>query len=305
MNFVNKHHFLGKSIFAVVSALLTFLFFCAPLSFADGRLPDEWRNTPERIAEFQQPVAGADSAEMLNTLFRQNIIPIGKFIFIGVGLLFFAMYAYRIALGTGDDDQFSEQRSNLLFAMLGFLIIALAAEAVEIINPLRSGDTSQILDQNQVDSVVQTIVNVLELSLGTIAIAVIFYGGIRMITANGDEERVKEGRNMLLYGFLGFIFVMLANPLVTEIFYPSLGNQTIGTEQATSFIVQGFGILKFLLQFVAIIIFIAFLYSGFMFLFGGLNDDQTEQAKRTLIWTVVGFIVVIISYSLVLFFLPS
>lgn len=272
---------------------------------AEGRLPEAFKEVPQRVAEFQEPVSGENSTEMINTLIRENIIPLGKFIFIGVGLLFFAVYAYRIALGTGSDDQLSTQRSNLLFAVLGFLIIALAEEVVAITNPIRSGDTSKLVEQSQLDSVVQTIVNVLELSVGTIAIAVVFYGGIQMVTANGDEEKVSIGKRMLLYGFLGFVFIMLAHPLVTEIFYPAMGSQNLGNAQAQNLVQQGLGILQFVLQFLAILIFLAFLYSGFMFLFGGLNEDAQGKAKQSLLWTILGFIIVIISYSLVLFFIPE
>lgn len=268
-------------------------------------LPKEWKTVTDRVNEFQEPVKGDDSQEMLNSLFRKNVIPIAKFIFIGLSLVFMALYAYKMAIGTGGDDQLSEQRTNILFAVLGFSVLGISAEIVEIVNPIRENSSSELLDQEKVDSTIQSIINFMELGLGAIAIMLIFYGGVRLITANGDDETVTSAKNTLVYGFLGVIIVMLADPLITEVFYPDLGKGEVGDESAGNFVAQGFGLLKFFLQFMAIIIFIAFIYAGFLYILAGDNDDQTSTAKRILIWSLVGIIIILLSYSIVMFFVPS
>jgi len=293
-----------SSVFAMVTGILIFL--SIPIvEAADGRLPNEWKNPIEKVAEFQEPVNGENSTEMINNLIRENIIPIGKFIFIAVGLLFIGLYAYQMSIGMGEEDQITTQRSNILFAALGFTIMGIAAQAAEIIDPIREGDTSQLLDQTATDELVRSIINYMELLLGTIAIAVIFYAGIRMITANGEEERVTEGKNTMMYGFLGFVIVMLADPLITKVFYPKLGQQNIGQQEAENFVIEGLGVLEFLLTFLGAIIFIAFIYAAFQFLMAGLDEEKKTTAINTLIWTAIGFVIILISYSIVMFFIPG
>ncbi len=293
-----------SSVLAMLTAIIIFL--TIPMvEAAQGRLPDEYKKPIEKVSEFQEPVKGEDSTEMLNNLIKENIIPIVKFIFIAVGLLFIGLYAYQMSIGMGDDEQLSGQKSNLIFAALGFTVMTIALQLSEIIDPNREGDTSTFLDKDATDILIRDLINYIELGLGAIAIAVIFYGGMRMITANGDEERVTEGKNILMYGFLGFVIVMLAKPLITKVFYPKLGSQNIGQDQAKTFIEEGLGVLEFLLTFLGVIIFIAFIYAAFMFLLAGIDEEKKSTAINTLIWTAIGFIIVLISYSIVMFFLPG
>jgi hypothetical protein len=268
-------------------------------------LPSQWKNINDRVTEFQEPVKGDTSQEMLNTLFRKNIIPIAKFVFIGLSLVFIAIYAYKMAIGTGEESQMTEQRTNILFAILGFSVLGISAEVIEIVNPIRENSTNELIDKDKVDSTLQSIINFMELGLGAIAVILIFYGGIKLITANGDDEALTSAKNILLYGFLGVIIVMLADPLITQVFYPDLGNGDVGDESAGNFVAQGFGLLKFFLQFMAIIIFIAFIYAGFLYILAGDNDDQTSTAKKILIWSLVGVVIILLSYSIVMFFVPS
>ena len=295
-------HFLGKIFLSMCIFQILLGALSGPL-MAKGNLPDQWRTPIESVEQIQTPISADNTQDMVNILVKEVLIPIGRYIFIGVGILFLALYAYLMALGTGSEDTMTEQRTNILFAAAGFLVIGFASEFIKIFDPTEKNNV--IVDIEQVDSVLLSIVNFMELALGAIAIMAIFYGGIRLITYNGVEERLTDGKNIMLYGFLGFVFVMLADPLVNAVFYPAAGTENIGDEQAGNLIEQAFGILRFLLTFFGAIIFIAFLYAGFLFLLAGVDEEQKEKAKKVLIWTVVGFVIMVVSYAIVMFFIPS
>lgn len=270
---------------------------------ADGRLPNTWDKNIEKVTVLQKPVDG-DSVQIIKTLVLANFIPIIKYIFIGIALIVFGMYSYLMVLGgTGDEEQLTEQRKNFLFAAIGCTIIGIASQVVEVFDPFRSGSNNEIIDIDQAKNITQILINYIELSLAAIAIAVIFYAGFRMITANGDEERMNEGKNLFKYGFIGFVIVMLADPMVNMVFFPNSGQSGVGNQEATNFIVQGLGVLKFVLTFLGILVFISFVIAGVLYFTALDDDDRTERAKRTIIWTAIGFVVIVISYSLVTFFL--
>ena len=256
----------------------------------------------ETVEGFQKPVQG-DSVEMIHSLILENFIPIVRYIFIGVALIFFGMYSYYMVLGTGEEDQLTEQRKNFLYGAIGFTLIGIAAQIVEVFDPFRRGDNREIFDQEKAQAVTQVIINYVELSLAAIAIAVIFYAAVRMITANGDEEKVTQGKNLFKYGFIGFVLVMLADPLVNNVFFPQLGDSNVGQGESENFIIQGLGVLKFVLTFVGAIILISFIVAAVLFFTALDDDDRMERAKRTLIWTAVGMVVIVISYTIVVFFI--
>ena len=60
-----------------------------------------------------------------------------------------------------------------------------------------------------------------------VATVVFLWGVIRFITAGGDEDKIREGRSLIIWGLIG-LFVMVAVWGIVEI----LG-QTLGIEEET------------------------------------------------------------------------
>ena len=66
--------------------------------------------------------------------------------------------------------------------------------------------------------VITTIINVMLFIAGALAVIMIIYGGIRYITAHGDEKQVKVAKDTIVYSVVGLIIAILAYALVTFIF---------------------------------------------------------------------------------------
>jgi hypothetical protein len=60
--------------------------------------------------------------------------------------------------------------------------------------------------------------------------------------------------------------------------------------------------VNFALPYLALAAFVGFVVAGFFYVTAYGNDQQIEKAKKILIWSVVGLIVVIMSYTVVQFF---
>lgn len=70
------------------------------------------------------------------------------------------------------------------------------------------------------------IANVIKLVLGLVgvlALIFIIYGGITWMTSGGNVERVKKGKNALIWATLGLIVCFLAYSLVTFIITKTIG----------------------------------------------------------------------------------
>jgi len=50
--------------------------------------------------------------------------------------------------------------------------------------------------------------------IGALAVAFIVYGGITYITSGGDEKRVAQAKNILLYAIIGFVITILAQVIL-------------------------------------------------------------------------------------------
>ncbi len=62
--------------------------------------------------------------------------------------------------------------------------------------------------------ILTTIINLLSLALGVIAVFVIIIGGIKFITSSGDPASVTSARNTILYAIIALVVVLAAQAIV-------------------------------------------------------------------------------------------
>ena len=68
--------------------------------------------------------------------------------------------------------------------------------------------------QDTADSAVQRLVGNVLLFLAIVAVLYGIYGGFLMVTAGGDEEKVKKGRTIIFQVLIGLVVIFLANSIV-------------------------------------------------------------------------------------------
>lgn len=77
----------------------------------------------------------------------------------------------------------------------------------------------------------------------------------------------------------------------------ALGGSGVRTD--TDFITAIAAIINFALLFAAVFAVVAFLVSGFMFILGFGSDTSIQRAKKIMIWSAIGLVVIIFSFVLV------
>jgi hypothetical protein len=68
--------------------------------------------------------------------------------------------------------------------------------------------------QGGVGNIIRTIVNILSVLIGAIAVIMIIIGGFRYITSGGKQESVGNAKNTILYAIIGLVIVALAQIIV-------------------------------------------------------------------------------------------
>lgn len=67
---------------------------------------------------------------------------------------------------------------------------------------------------NGPDAVVPRMINILLFIVGVLSIFMIVYGGIRYVFSGGDNTKVKDARNTVLYAVLGLIVALVGYSIV-------------------------------------------------------------------------------------------
>lgn len=68
--------------------------------------------------------------------------------------------------------------------------------------------------QSGIQNVVTTVVNILSLVVGAVAVIMIIIGGLRYIISGGDSGSVQSAKNTILYALVGLVVVIFARAIV-------------------------------------------------------------------------------------------
>ena len=105
----------------------------------------------------------------------------------------------------------------LIFIFLLDLNVVLAAEGLP--NPLGTGLTDP-------RAVVGNIIKALLGIVGSLALAVFIFGGFMWVTSAGNEEKVKKGKDMLMWAAFGLAVIFASYALVTFVIDALTGGGT-------------------------------------------------------------------------------
>lgn len=79
-----------------------------------------------------------------------------------------------------------------------------------------TGDTLTVTVQNLIEKAL--------LIIGLVAVVYGIYGGVQMMTAGGDEEKVKKGRTIIIQVLIGIVVIFLANSIVRWFLFTVMGS---------------------------------------------------------------------------------
>lgn len=79
----------------------------------------------------------------------------------------------------------------------------------------------------------------------------------------------------------------------------------MGLIQSDSIIDVTMGWVRLGLTILGIIAFIAFLWAGALYILAFINEENAESAKKILIWTAIGIIIILMSYALTSLFINA
>ncbi len=89
-----------------------------------------------------------------------------------------------------------------------------------LVDPLSIGKADSDEEGVQIISrAVYYVVDTLKLILYVIALIYIIVAALNLITAQGDENKIKSNKDTIVFAMFGFIIILLADTAVTQVFY--------------------------------------------------------------------------------------
>lgn len=101
--------------------------------------------------------------------------------------------------------------SSLIIIGLCFSFIVSADPVVHNLpDPMGVGGATTLSSQAAAQTVIARLINYVLGFVGSIALIMFIYGGITWMTAAGSEEKVKKGKDIIIWSVLGLAFIFIA-----------------------------------------------------------------------------------------------
>lgn len=109
-----------------------------------------------------------------------------------------------------------------VFAVLSPTPTTMAQSLQDTCNESNSGDNlvcrSANNSNNNVNTLIRNIVNVLLFIIGAVAVVMLIWGGIRYVTSAGNASSVTAAKNIITYSIVGLVVAFLAYAIVNWVF---------------------------------------------------------------------------------------
>lgn len=218
-----------------------------------------------------------------------------------------SMYEYleELVEGSHNNNQKLEEAIN----MLSDELLDVEYEENNEFYPLTNEDIQLITDEilayrfageRQLRDVVQAVVNVMRNLIAGLAIIWIIISGIRMVMAGGDENTITEQKRSIIYAAIGLVAILLIERMI-DILYGPAGAYEIAlrTETATRFSAEIYGVINFIKAIIGAIAILMIVISGIKTIFAAGEEEQISKQRKTIIWIVIGIILLIIDQVIV------
>lgn len=140
-------------------------------------------------------------------------------------------------------------------------------------------------------------------------LAVLFfvYAGFKYITSRGDEQEAAQAKQQMLYGAIG---LAISGGAAAAAY--AIGNAVVLTVTGTPEPASGLIInlidpfINLLVYVVGTVAVIYFIYGGYKYITSGGQEDEAAQAKRQMLYGVIGIVVVVAARAIAdVLLLPS
>lgn len=222
------------------------------------------------------------------------ILPAIKTIFIGVAVFYLARYATMMILFGEDESSQKEGRKAIEKAIQGMAVMGIAAFLVDTVAPSVAG--SALLDATPFTAAINGVVNFIMMVTGVFLVFVISLSGFRIIVLQGNESEIEKQKKSFFNGLLGVVLLLVSRVAVQAI---------LPTGAPSDLVLEAGGIIRFLLDIIAVLAVIAVIASGVLFLVSLHSDSMRQRAKRILVSTAIILVIVVCSHILVSTFLPA
>ncbi len=239
-----------------------------------------------------------------------------KNFFIIVAVIFLFIGIIKLLFRSGEEDDLKKWRNNIIYVSVGIFVMQIGFSVWKTLYLDTSytwlfvdGRVGWLLWAN----ILEPIVGVLLVMASLWFLAMAVYAFYTLVTANGNDEKVKKWKNIIIYAIIGFLLIRIPKVFITALYgeptaacknknWLWIGTCTLENKNIGETISIFAKILTYISSFLALIAVVLVIYAGWLIFASGGDEEKLKKAKNVLIYVVIGFVALIASHVVFRFF---
>jgi hypothetical protein len=239
-----------------------------------------------------------------------------KNFFILISVLFLVIGVIKLLFSSNDEEAVKKWKRNIIWTSVGIFVMQIAYSVwYTLVLQTNSSKIWSSLGWEVWIQIFAPIVNILQTLAAFAFLFMAVWAFFIMVTGGGDEEKVKKAKNTIIYSIVGFLLIRIPYAIVKS-FYGRPGCENTGSGAFTSVgacdikevdLSTGIGIVGKLFTyfntFLSVICVLLVIYVGWLVLISWGDEEKLKKAKHTILYIVLGFILLIASHAIFRFFI--
>lgn len=255
------------------------------------------------------PCPEGDTGEKMAKNLVGKIVDNTRYIIGAIAILLIVISGVKLVFAQGNEEVLTKQTSALIFGVMGLFMVGLAGDIAQVFDISNQGflkDPNATLQRGKLFSrTVEVIITFIKYIIGSVSVLFIIRNGLKMTMMSGSDEELAKDKKNIFYGFLGLIFILMANPIVNQVFfkidttkYP--GNAAVRPGIDPVRLAQEIaGIVNLIAAIAGPFALLSLVAGGLMYVLAGDNEEKTGKAKKIVIWSIVGLVIIYGAFAIV------
>jgi len=286
---------------AILVGIIIYLILTSPISaHASGFL-----NLPDASNFGNVPApTGNDAIAQAQDLVTRILRPL-RIIMAAVGIFLIVLYGFTLIISGRKEETVTTQTRALWKGIIGLALISMAGTISEVFSfqdgNIFASEESILEKAGLFNESTTLIITFMKYILGSVAVFTIVRAGFVMIISGGAEESVTREKKNLLAGFVALAFVMVGDFFVKKVVFnvDQINNEAVVSINAASGVKEIAAITNFMVSFIGPFMVLGIVAGGLMYAMAGGDEERSGKAKKILINSIIGAIVIYGAYALV------
>ena len=227
-----------------------------------------------------------------------------------VASIYFIILILKVLYSDNSEEESANFKKWIIWISIGLIITQVS---YWFVNTMFNKQINQWLASDIINNIVIPLVNLLQTIVSFLFIWVMIYAFYKMVTANGDEEKVKIAKSAIINAIIWFIAIKISKTLIESTYWKitcnnaslnvnlTWNNDCLSNTNLTWVSEIVVTLINWMNGFIWVIVIIMIIYTWSKVLLSAWNEETLKSAKTSIIYIAIWIVILVANYLILTF----